>query len=131
DHVGTLVGVCGEGGFLRNRQLPRASRALIAAALGSMFGARTGTSTVSSYIESAAGLAAGSRTGLGNVVIAALFLVAMFCAPLVAAIPAYATAPALILVGALMCGAVARVRWDDFSEAFPAFLTLVATPLTF
>ena len=55
----------------------------------------------------------------------------MFCAPLVAAIPAYATAPALILVGALMCGAVARVRWDDFSEAFPAFLTLVATPLTF
>jgi xanthine/uracil/vitamin C permease (AzgA family) len=65
------------------------------------------------------------------VVIAALFLVAMFCAPLVAAIPAYATAPALILVGALMCGAVARVRWDDFSEAFPAFLTLVAMPLTF
>jgi len=89
------------------------------------------TSTVTSYIESAAGVAAGARTGLGNLVIAALFLVAMFCAPLVAAIPAYATAPALILVGALMCGAVARVRWDDFSDAFPAFLTLVATPLTF
>jgi AGZA family xanthine/uracil permease-like MFS transporter len=96
-----------------------------------MFGALTGTSTVTSYIESAAGVAAGARTGLGNVVIAALFLVAMFCAPLVAAIPAYATAPALILVGALMCGAVARVKWDDFSEAFPAFLTLVATPLSF
>jgi AGZA family xanthine/uracil permease-like MFS transporter len=64
-------------------------------------------------------------------VIAALFLAAMFCAPLVAAIPTYATAPALILVGALMCGAVARVRWNDFTEAFPAFLTLVATPLTF
>ncbi len=89
------------------------------------------TSTVTSYIESAAGVAAGARTGLGNLVIAALFLVAMFCAPLVAAIPAYATAPALILVGALMCGAVVRVRWDDFSDAFPAFLTLVATPLTF
>jgi len=89
------------------------------------------TSTVTSYIESAAGVAAGARTGLGNLVIAALFLVAMFCARLVAAIPAYATAPALILVGALMCGSVARVRRDDFSDAFPAFPTLVATPLTF
>jgi AGZA family xanthine/uracil permease-like MFS transporter len=96
-----------------------------------MFGALTGTSTVTSYIESASGVAAGARTGLGNVVIAALFLAAMFCAPLVAAIPAYATAPALVLVRVLMSGAVARVRWDDFSEAFPAFLTLVATPLTF
>jgi AGZA family xanthine/uracil permease-like MFS transporter len=76
-------------------------------------------------------VAAGARTGLGNLVIAGLFLLAMFCAPLIAAIPTYATAPALILVGALMCGSVARVRWDDFSEAFPAFLTLVATPLTF
>jgi adenine/guanine/hypoxanthine permease len=131
DNVGTLVGVCEQGGFLRDGKLPRASRALFADAFGTMFGALTGTSTVTSYIESAAGVAAGARTGLGNLVIAALFLVAMFCAPLVAAIPAYATAPALILVGALMCGAVARVRWDDFSDAFPAFLTLVATPLTF
>ena len=86
---------------------------------------------MTSYIESAAGVAAGARTGLGNVVIAGLFVMAMFCAPLIAAIPAYATAPALVLVGALMCGAVARVQWNDFSEAFPAFLTLVATPLTF
>ena len=68
---------------------------------------------------------------LGNVAIAALFLCAMFCAPLVAAIPSYATAPALILVGALMCGSVAKVRWHEFTEAFPAFLTIVATPLTF
>ena len=131
DNVGTLVGVCEQGGFLRDGKLPRASRALLADAFGTMIGALTGTSTVTSYIESAAGVAAGARTGLGNVVIAGFFVVAMFCAPLVAAIPAYATAPALILVGALMCGAVARVRWDDFSEAFPAFLTLVATPLTF
>jgi adenine/guanine/hypoxanthine permease len=131
DNVGTLVGVCEQGGFLRDGKLPRASRALLADAFGTMFGALTGTSTVTSYIESAAGVAAGARTGLGNLVIATLFLIAMFCAPLVAAIPAYATAPALILVGALMCGAVARVRWHDFSEAFPAFLTLVATPLTF
>jgi adenine/guanine/hypoxanthine permease len=131
DNVGTLVGVCEQGGFLRDGKLPRASRALLADAFGTMFGALTGTSTVTSYIESAAGVAAGARTGLGNLVIAAFFLLAMFCAPLVAAIPGYATAPALILVGALMCGAVARVKWDDFTEAFPAFLTILTTPLTF
>jgi AGZA family xanthine/uracil permease-like MFS transporter len=131
DNVGTLVGVCEQGGFLRDGKLPRASRALLSDAIGTMIGALTGTSTVTSYIESAAGVSAGARTGLGNLVIAAFFLVAMFCAPLVAAIPGYATAPALILVGALMCGAVARVHWEDFSEAFPAFLTVIATPLTF
>lgn len=131
DNVGTLVGVCEGGGFLHDGKLPRASRALVADAIGTMFGALTGTSTVTSYIESASGVAAGARTGLGNVVIAVLFLAAMFCAPLVAAIPAYATAPALVLVGVLMSGAVARVRWGDFDEAFPAFLTLIATPLTF
>jgi adenine/guanine/hypoxanthine permease len=131
DNVGTLVGVCEEGGFLREGKLPRASRALLSDAFGTIFGALTGTSTVTSYIESAAGVAAGARTGLGNILIAGLFLIAMFCAPLVAAIPTYATAPALILVGALMCGSLARVKWDDFSSAFPAFITLVATPLTF
>jgi AGZA family xanthine/uracil permease-like MFS transporter len=131
DNVGTLVGVCEQGGFLRDGKLPRASRALLADAIGTIVGALSGTSTVTSYIESAAGVAAGARTGLGNILIAALFGVAMFCAPLVAAIPSYATAPALILVGALMCGSVAKVKWDDFSEAVPAFLTLVVTPLTF
>jgi len=131
DNVGTLVGVCEQGGFLRDGKLPRASRALLADAFGTMAGALTGTSTVTSYIESAAGVAAGARTGLGNIVVAGLFLVAIFCAPLVAAIPTYATAPALILVGALMCASLAKVRWDEFTEAFPAFITLVATPLTF
>ena len=131
DNVGTLVGVCEEGGFLVDGKLPRASRALLADAFGTIFGALTGTSTVTSYVESAAGVAAGARTGLGNLLIAALFLAAMFCAPIVAAIPSYATAPALILVGALMCGAVARVKWSDFTDAVPAFLTLIGTPLTF
>jgi len=131
DNVGTLVGVCEQGKFLENGKLPRASRALLADAFGTMAGALTGTSTVTSYIESAAGVAAGGRTGLGNLLIAGLFLAAMFCSPLVAAVPAYATAPALILVGTLMCGAVARVNWEDFTEAFPAFMTLIATPLTF
>ena len=131
DNVGTLVGVCEQGSFMRDGKLPRANRALLADAFGTMAGALAGTSTVTSYIESAAGVAAGGRTGLGNMLIAGLFGAAMFCAPLVAAIPAYATAPALILVGALMCGAVARVKWDDFTEAFPAFMTVIATPLTF
>ena len=131
DNVGTLVGVCEEGGFMRDGKLPRASRALLADAFGTIFGALTGTSTVTSYVESAAEVAAGARTGLGNLLIAALFLSAMFCAPIVAAIPSYATAPALILVGALMCGAVARVKWSDFTDAVPAFLTLIGTPLTF
>jgi AGZA family xanthine/uracil permease-like MFS transporter len=131
DNVGTLVGVCEEGGFLREGKLPRAGRALLSDAIGTICGALSGTSTVTSYMESAAGVSAGARTGLGNILIAGLFLVAMFCAPLVTAIPTYATAPALILVGALMCGSLARVKWDEFSSAFPAFITLVATPLTF
>jgi adenine/guanine/hypoxanthine permease len=131
DNVGTLVGVCEEGGFMRDGKLPRASRALLADAFGTIAGALTGTSTVTSYIESAAGVAAGARTGLGNLVIAGLFLISMFCAPIVAAIPSYATSPALILVGALMCSSVARVNWSDFTDAVPAFLTLIATPLTF
>ena len=131
DNVGTLVAVCEQGGFLREGKLPRANRALMADAFGTIVGAITGTSTVTSYIESAAGVAAGARTGLGNIVVAGGFLLAMFCAPIVTAIPTYATAPALIIVGALMCGAVAKVKWDDFTESIPAFLTLIATPLTF
>lgn len=131
DNVGTLVAVCEEGGFLQDGRLPRASRALLSDAVGTIVGAVTGTSTVTSYIESAAGVAAGARTGLGNLAIAGLFAVTMFCAPMVAAIPSYATAPALVLVGALMCSSVAKVNWDDFTDAVPAFLTLIATPLTF
>jgi AGZA family xanthine/uracil permease-like MFS transporter len=121
DNVGTLVGVCEEGGFLVDGKLPRASRALLADAFGTIFGALTGTSTVTSYIESAAGVAAGARTGLGNLVIAGLFLAAMFCTPLIAAIPVYATAPALILVGALMCVSVARVRGTTLPRRFRHF----------
>jgi len=131
DNVGTLVGVCEQGGFLRDGKLPRASRALLADAFGTIVGALTGTSTVTSYIESAAGVAAGAKTGLGNLMIAALFVGAMFCAPIVSAIPSYATAPALILVGALMCGEVAKVKWSDYTESVPAFLTVIGTPLTF
>ena len=131
DNVGTLVGVCEQGGFVKNGKIPRVGRALVADAIGTIFGALTGTSTVTSYIESAAGVAAGARTGLSNIVVAVLFLLAAFCSPLAAAIPAYATAPALIVVGALMTEAIARVEWADFTEAIPAFVTMLATPLTF
>src|SRR3989442_1615585 len=105
--------------------------ALLADATGTIFGSLAGTSTVTSYIESVAGIAVGARTGLSNVVVAALFLLAMFCSPLATAIPGYATAPALILVGALMTQSIAHVDWEDFSEAVPAFITMLATPLTF
>ena len=131
DNVGTLVGVCEQAGFVKDGRIPRVGRALLADGIGTMFGALTGTSTVTSYIESAAGVAAGARTGLSNLVVAALFLLAIFFAPLAGAIPGFATAPALILVGALMTQSIAHVAWADFTEAFPAFLTMLAMPLTF
>ena len=131
DNVGTMVGVCEQAGFVKDGKIPRVSRALVADGIGTTVGALTGTSTVTSYIESAAGVAAGARTGLSNVMVAGLFLAAMFFSPVAAAIPAFATAPALILVGALMTESIAQVEWKDFSEAFPAFMTLIATPLTF
>jgi AGZA family xanthine/uracil permease-like MFS transporter len=131
DNVGTLVGVCEQGGFVRDGKIPRVGRALVSDAVGTIFGALTGTSTVTSYIESAAGVAAGARTGLSNLVVAGLFLLAVFFAPLAAAIPGYATAPALMVVGALMTESIGHVEWSEFTEAVPAFVTLLATPLTF
>jgi adenine/guanine/hypoxanthine permease len=131
DNVGTLVGVCEQGGFIKDGKIPRVGRVLVADGIGTVFGSLTGTSTVTSYIESAAGVAAGARTGLSNVAVAVLFLLAMFCSPLATAIPGYATAPALILVGVLMSQSIAHVAWKDFSEAVPAFITMLATPLTF
>ena len=131
DNVGTLVGVCEQGGFIKNGKIPRAGRILVADAVGTIVGSLSGTSTVTSYIESVAGVAAGARTGLSNVAVAALFMIATFCSPLAAAIPAYATAPALILVGALMTQSISQIEWSDFSEAVPAFITMLATPLTF
>jgi AGZA family xanthine/uracil permease-like MFS transporter len=125
DNVGTLVGVCEQGGFVKDGKIPRVGKALLADGVGTIFGALTGTSTVTSYIES------GARTGLSNVVVAGLFLAAMFFSPLAASIPAFATAPVLILVGALMTQSIAKVDWTEFTEAFPAFVTLLATPLTF
>jgi adenine/guanine/hypoxanthine permease len=131
DNVGTLVGVCNQGGFIKDGKIPRANRALVSDALGSIFGSLTGTSTVTSYVESAAGVAAGARTGLSNVAVAALFLIAIFFAPVITVIPTAATAPALIVVGAMMAQSISSVAWTDFTEALPAFVTLLATPLTY
>jgi AGZA family xanthine/uracil permease-like MFS transporter len=131
DNVGTLVGVCEQAGFIKDGKIPRVGRVLLADSVGTIFGALTGTSTVTSYIESAAGVAAGARTGFSNLAVAGLFLLAMFCTPLASAIPAYATAPALIIVGVLMSQSIRQVKWQDFTEALPAFITMLVTPLAF
>jgi adenine/guanine/hypoxanthine permease len=132
DTVGSFMGLARQGGFIDEAgRVPRINRALLADSGGTVAGALLGTSTVTTYIESAAGIGAGGRTGLTAVVVAVLFAGAAFAAPLAAAIPAYATAPALIIVGALMMRAVHDVAWLDMTEALPAFVTMIAMPLTF
>ena len=132
DNVGTLVAVTKKAGLVAaDGTIPRLNRILLVDSVATMVGAAAGTSTVTSYIESAAGVAAGGRTGLTSVTVGALFLLTLFAAPLVTRIPTAATAPALILVGALMVGAIAEVDWSDAKLAVPAFLTLVTIPLTY
>jgi AGZA family xanthine/uracil permease-like MFS transporter len=132
DNVGTLVAVTKKAGLTApDGSIPRLNRILIVDSLAMTVGAVAGTSPVSSYIESAAGVAVGGRTGLTSVVVGALFLCTLFFAPLVQAIPAAATAPALILVGGMMMGALAEVDWIDPVEAIPAFLTVIMIPLTY
>ncbi|HEX6199872.1 MAG TPA: NCS2 family permease, partial [Thermoanaerobaculia bacterium] len=132
DTAGTLLGVGRLGGFLDEEgRLPRADRAFAADALGTTAGAALGTSTVTSYIESATGVEEGGRTGLTALVVAVLFLASLFFTPLLAAMPAVATAPALVLVGALMLAGAREIEWGRAEEALPAFLTVAAMPLTF
>ena len=132
DNIGTLIGVSRKAGLLNEQgQLPRIGKALFADSLGTMFGALMGTSTVTSYVESAAGVSEGGRTGLTALVVALLFLVAVVFAPLVGLIPIQATAPALIIVGVLMMAEIAHIEFGNFTEAFPAFLTILMMPLTY
>ena len=132
DTMGTLVGLSERVKFLDERgRLPRANRALLSDSVGTVCGSVLGTSTVTTYIESATGISSGARTGLASVVTSGLFLGALFFTPLVQAIPSFATAPALIVVGVLMVAPAAQIAWDDASDAVPAFLTLIAMPLTF
>jgi AGZA family xanthine/uracil permease-like MFS transporter len=131
DTAGTLVGVGRLAGFVDERgDLPRANGAFGADAIGTMVGAVVGTSTITTYGESATGVEDGGRTGLTSVVTSGLFLVSLFVMPIVTAVPVVATAPALILVGAMMMRGALDLEWMELDEAMPAFLTLTAIPFT-
>lgn len=132
DTVGTVVGVAQQADYLDEKgELPKAGKVLLADAIGTTGGALFGTSTVTTYVESAAGVGAGGRTGLTGVFVSLFFILALFFQPLVSLIPAVATAPALIIVGAMMITNMAKLDWNDFTEVFPAFITMVFMPFTY
>ncbi|MGA9173078.1 MAG: NCS2 family permease [Thermoactinomyces sp.] len=133
DNAGTLVGVASQAGLLKDHKLPRAGRALLTDSIATMVGAIFGTSTVTSYIESTAGVASGGRTGMTSVTTALCFAASIFFFPVVetlASVPAI-TSPALIIVGVLMAGNLRKIEWDSFADAVPAFITMILMPLTF
>jgi AGZA family xanthine/uracil permease-like MFS transporter len=132
DNAGTLIGVTHRAGLLdKNGNLPRMKQALVADSFAAMFGSAIGTSTTTSYIESAAGVSAGGRTGLTAVVVAILFLLALFFSPLAGMIPAYATAAALLYVACVMARGLSEIDWDDLTECAPAVVAAVTMPLTY
>ncbi|ANQ03039.1 adenine permease PurP [Escherichia coli] len=132
DSSGTLIGVTDKAGLIDgNGKFPNMNKALYVDSVSSVAGAFIGTSSVTAYIESTSGVAVGGRTGLTAVVVGVMFLLVMFFSPLVAMVPPYATAGALIFVGVLMTSSLARVNWDDFTESVPAFITTVMMPFTF
>jgi adenine/guanine/hypoxanthine permease len=132
DNIGTLAAVTKRAGLQKeDGSIPRLNRVLFTDSAATMIGSLAGTTTVTSYIESASGIAVGGRTGLTAVVTGLLFLLALFLAPLVGLVPAAATAPALILVGAMMMAPLSEVDWDSPLDALPAFLTVIMIPLTF
>ena len=132
DTTGTMVGVAQQAGLMKGNKMPRVRQALLADSFGTTIGALFGTSPTTAYVESSSGVAAGGRTGLTGVTIAILFIVAAFFSPVVSSVSGVAaiTSPALIIVGSLMMSAVAKINWNDFDEAFPAFLVVLAMPLT-
>ncbi len=132
DTTGTLVGVAKEAGFIKeNGEFPRVGKALTVDAMGTCMGAVLGTSTITTYIESASGVAEGGKTGLTSVVTGMLFLLSVFISPIAESIPVFATAPALIFVGVLMLKSIIRIDWNDFSEVLPAFIVMVSMPFTY
>jgi len=132
DTAGTLISVAHRGGMLdADGKLPRLGKALMSDSIATVAGAAMGTSTTTSYIESVAGVKAGGRTGLTAVTVAALFLLTLFFSPLAGTIPAYATAPALVLVACVMVRGLTEVDWDDITEYAPAVVTAIGMPLTF
>ncbi len=132
DTVGTLVGVSSKAGMLdKDGRVPRVKQALFADSIGTFFGAILGTSTVTTYVESASGVAEGGRTGLTSLTTAVLFLIALFFAPVFTMVPAAATAPALILVGFFMMSPILKIDFDNYTDSIPAFITIIAMPLTY
>lgn len=132
DTVGTLVGVSEKAGLLdKEGRVPRVKQALFADAVGTTVGAVLGTSTVTTYVESASGVAEGGKTGLTSLTTAGLFLVALFLAPLFTMVPPAATTPALVLVGFFMMSPILKVNFEDYTEAIPAFITIIMMPLTY
>lgn len=132
DTMGTLMGVASKADMLDEKgELPNIKGALFADSIGTTVGAVLGTATISTYVESSAGVSAGGRTGLTSVVTGLLFLVSLVLAPIFLAIPAFATAPALIVVGFLMMGSIYKIDYNDFTESFPAYMTMIAMPFTF
>ena len=132
DTLGTLIGVCSKAGLLdKDGKLPRIRGALLADAIGTTAGAALGTSTVTSYVESAAGVAEGGKTGLTSLVTGILFILALFFSPIFIAIPSFATAPALIVVGLFMMESITKINFSEFTEGFPAFLTIIMMPLCY
>jgi AGZA family xanthine/uracil permease-like MFS transporter len=132
DNTGTLIGVAKRAGLMgKDGHLPKMGRALIADSTAAMGGSLLGTSTTTSYIESASGVAAGGRTGLTACVVAVLFLLALFFAPLAGTVPPFATAPALLFIAVLMTSGLAEIDWDDITVAAPVVITALAMPLTF
>jgi AGZA family xanthine/uracil permease-like MFS transporter len=132
DNIGTLMAVSKKAGLLEaGNRIPRVNRILLTDATATIGGSLLGTTTVVSYVESAAGVAAGGKSGVTSIVTGVLFIAALFVAPLIGAVPSAATAPALVVVGGLMISAIAEIPWEDTCTAFPAFLTLITIPLTF
>ena len=132
DTVGTLVGVSSKAGMLdKDGKVPRAKQALFADAIGTTAGAILGTSTVTTYVESASGVAEGGKTGLTSLSTAAFFAIALFLAPLFLMVPAAATAPALVLVGFFMMTPILNINFGDYTESIPAFLAIIIMPLTY
>ena len=131
DNAGTLIGVTHRTGLMKDGKLARMKEALISDSFAAIFGSMIGTSTTTSYIESAAGVAAGGRTGLTAIVVAACFLLALFFAPLAGMIPAYASAAALLYVACIMARGLAEIAWDDVTESAPAVVAAVTMPLTY
>lgn len=132
DTIGTLIGVSDKAGMLdKDGRLPRVKQALLADAVATSAGAVLGTSTTTTYVESSAGVGSGARTGLASVVTGFLFLLAILFAPIFTAIPGFATAPALIFVGFLMLSAIVKIDFEDYTEAIPAYLCVIAMPLMY